>query len=89
VGQLTSLRELRVSGNRLAALPREVGALLRLHRLAADNNLLTSIPRAPARPLSFGVGLRVSFTSIPRAPGRPLSWSGAAGQPTAYMRRRS
>ncbi len=50
VGQLTSLRELRVSGNRLAALPREVGALSRLHRLAADNNLLTSIPRAPASP---------------------------------------
>ena len=47
VGQLTNLRELRVSGNRLAGLPREVGALVKLHRLAADNNLLTSLPRAP------------------------------------------
>ena len=35
-----------MSGNRLAGLPREVGALAKLHRLVADGNLLTALPRA-------------------------------------------
>ena len=41
---LTNLRELRVSGNKLSSLSAEVGSLRKLHRLIADNNLLTSIP---------------------------------------------
>jgi len=44
IGALTNLRELRVSGNKLSSLSAEVGSLRKLHRLIADNNLLTSIP---------------------------------------------
>ena len=44
IGALTNLRELRVSGNKLSSLSAKVGALRKLHRLIADNNLLTSIP---------------------------------------------
>lgn len=52
IGTLTNLRELRVSGNKLAGLTSEIGSLRKLHRLVADNNLLTSIPGASqlARP---------------------------------------
>ena len=35
-----------MAGNRLAALPRELGALAKLHRLVADGNALTALPRA-------------------------------------------
>lgn len=44
IGALIHLRELRVSGNKLSSLSAEVGSLRKLHRLIADNNLLTSIP---------------------------------------------
>lgn len=44
IGALTNLRELRVSGNKLAGLTSEIGSLRKLHRLVADSNLLTSIP---------------------------------------------
>ena len=44
IGLLTNLRELRVASNRLTALPHELGSLTALHRLVADNNLITSIP---------------------------------------------
>lgn len=44
IGSLTSLRELRVANNRLAALPPEIGSLSLLRKLVADNNLITSIP---------------------------------------------
>lgn len=48
IGALTNLRELRVSGNRLAGLSAEVGSLRKLHRLVADNNALASIPGTAA-----------------------------------------
>lgn len=44
VGRLTNLRELHVSANRLAQLPRELGLLRRLQTLKADDNLLTALP---------------------------------------------
>ena len=33
-----------MASNRLTALPHELGSLTALHRLVADNNLITSIP---------------------------------------------
>jgi hypothetical protein len=46
LGALTNLRELRVSGNKLTGLMQEIGQLRKLQCLAADNNLLASIPGA-------------------------------------------
>ena len=45
---MTTLRQLDVSGNRLTALPRELGRLVKLRSLLADNNLITSVPGALA-----------------------------------------
>ena len=44
IGQLTSLRELRLHGNQLTALPPEIGQLTRLERLWLDTNQLTALP---------------------------------------------
>ena len=44
IGSLTSLRELRVPGNKLSSLPREIGSLVNLQRLVADSNLITTMP---------------------------------------------
>lgn len=44
VGALQSLRELRLSHNKLAALPRAIGDLTNLTFLAVDHNQLMSIP---------------------------------------------
>jgi Leucine-rich repeat (LRR) protein len=46
VGGLGGLLELRLSDNKLAALPREIGLLRALRVLVADNNLLTALPGA-------------------------------------------
>ncbi len=43
---LTNLQELRLSDNRLNQLPKEIGQLVELRRLVADNNQLTSLPGA-------------------------------------------
>jgi len=42
--RMTSLRDLRLDGNRLAALPAALGNLSALTRLSADNNALASLP---------------------------------------------
>ncbi|KAJ9510144.1 hypothetical protein QJQ45_015630, partial [Haematococcus lacustris] len=44
LGQLRTLRVLRLSHNKLVALPGELGQLAALEVLAADHNLLASIP---------------------------------------------
>ena len=44
VGGLGGLLELRLSDNRLTALPREIGLLRALRVLVVDNNLLTALP---------------------------------------------
>lgn len=44
LGRLTSLRELRIPGNKLTALPQDLGFLVNLRKLIADNNLISSIP---------------------------------------------
>ena len=50
LGKLTNLREFRVAGNRLVALPEEIGSLRHLRKLVADNNLITAMP-GPNSPL--------------------------------------
>ena len=46
VGGLGGLLELRLSDNKLTALPREIGLLRALRVLVADNNLLSALPGA-------------------------------------------
>ena len=46
IKSLTSLQDLCVSGNKLTALPHELGGLRQLQRLQADSNLITAIPGA-------------------------------------------
>lgn len=53
IGALGTLRELRVSHNKLTALPREIGNLVHLQKLVADHNLLTSLPGALPSICSF------------------------------------
>ena len=44
IGQLTSLRELRLTGNQLTSVPAEIGQLTSLERLSLYDNQLTSLP---------------------------------------------
>ena len=44
IGQLTSLRTLRIDGNQLTALPPEIGQLTSLRTLRIDGNQLTALP---------------------------------------------
>ncbi len=43
-GQLTALKILRLSHNRLSTLPAELGLLTQLEVLAVDSNTLSAIP---------------------------------------------
>ena len=44
IGQLTSLRELRLTGNQLTSVPAEIGQLTSLEELGLGGNQLTSLP---------------------------------------------
>ena len=46
IGQLTSLKVLWLSGNRLMSVPPEIGQLTSLEWLQLDDNQLTSVPAA-------------------------------------------
>ena len=46
---MTTLRDLRLDGNRLTGLPSALGSLTALTRLSADNNALVSLPASLSR----------------------------------------
>ena len=50
-----------MSGNKLSSLSAEVGALRKLHRLIADNNMLTSIPGVASSICLSSLSLSLTF----------------------------
>ena len=75
IGQLTSLRELYLIGNRLTSLPAEIGQLTLLEQLGLGGNQLTTVPAeigqlTALRELSLG-GNRL--TSVPAEIGQLTS----------------
>ena len=56
VGGLGGLLELRLSDNKLTALPREIGLLRALRVLVADNNMLAALPGQARSFLLFTIG---------------------------------
>jgi leucine-rich repeat protein SHOC2 len=67
IGQLTSLRELRLTGNQLTSVPAEIGQLTSLERLSLYDNQLTSLP-AEIWQLTSLEELRLSYNKLTSLP---------------------